>query len=235
MKYSNEIVQAIKAHLENENMHLVAFDEDGDFGFVMHIPGPVSFVQYIIRVHEDNYTVTAIFPLSADSADDAAMSTVSEFITRANYGLKNGNFEMDYRDGEIRYKCHVHCGDQVPTEETIRNSVGVPAAMIKRYARGFIDILYKNISAKKAVEMCEDDEQALRRELADLSGLMKGALPDILKKRLEAQLDSDDDAEDSESSADGLPSFEDFLKLVSGENADCGDDGSAAEDDTISG
>jgi len=29
---------------------------------------------------------------------------VNEFLTRANYGLNIGNFEMDFQDGEIRFK-----------------------------------------------------------------------------------------------------------------------------------
>lgn len=31
-----------------------------------------------------------------------------EYITGANYGLRNGNFEMDVEDGEIRYKVYVN-------------------------------------------------------------------------------------------------------------------------------
>ena len=29
---------------------------------------------------------------------------VCRYITRANYGLRNGNLEMDLDDGEVRYK-----------------------------------------------------------------------------------------------------------------------------------
>lgn len=32
---------------------------------------------------------------------------VAEYITRANYGLYVGNFEMDYTDGEVRYKSSI--------------------------------------------------------------------------------------------------------------------------------
>lgn len=32
------------------------------------------------------------------------MKRTAEFLTRANYGLVFGNFEMDMHDGEIRYK-----------------------------------------------------------------------------------------------------------------------------------
>jgi len=32
---------------------------------------------------------------------------VAEFINRANYGIIIGNFEMDFADGEIRYKTSI--------------------------------------------------------------------------------------------------------------------------------
>ena len=33
---------------------------------------------------------------------------VSQFLTGANYGLAAGNFELDFEDGEIRYKTVLH-------------------------------------------------------------------------------------------------------------------------------
>jgi hypothetical protein len=37
---------------------------------------------------------------------------VSEFLTRANHGLADGNFELDFEDGEVRFKSVLH----VPSE-----------------------------------------------------------------------------------------------------------------------
>jgi hypothetical protein len=37
---------------------------------------------------------------------------VSEFLTRANHGLADGNFELDFEDGEVRFKSVLH----VPAE-----------------------------------------------------------------------------------------------------------------------
>jgi len=35
-------------------------------------------------------------------------SEVADYITRANYGLAAGNFELDFADGELRYKTALH-------------------------------------------------------------------------------------------------------------------------------
>src|SRR5438045_1991670 len=44
-------------------------------------------------------------------------ATMAEFISRANYGLVVGNFEMDYEDGQVRYKTSLDVEDcEVTTE-----------------------------------------------------------------------------------------------------------------------
>jgi hypothetical protein len=49
---------------------------------------------------------------------------VSEFLTRANYGLAAGNFELDFADGEVRYKTALQ-----------RHVDGLDAATLKRAVR----------------------------------------------------------------------------------------------------
>ena len=44
------------------------------------------------------------YSVPAAKAPEARRAAVAEFITRVNYGMVLGNFEMDYSDGEIRYK-----------------------------------------------------------------------------------------------------------------------------------
>jgi len=51
-------------------------------------------------------------------------SEVSEFLTRANYGLAAGNFELDFADGEVRYKTALQ-----------RHVDGLDAATLKRAVR----------------------------------------------------------------------------------------------------
>ena len=37
----------------------------------------------------------------------------------ANYGLANGNFDIDVSDGEVRYKTYVNCKDMKELPEQI--------------------------------------------------------------------------------------------------------------------
>ena len=64
------------------------------------------------------------------------MASMAEFVCRANYGLVSGNFELDMRDGEIRFKRFAECEGITPTSEMVCNSIHCPAAMFKRYGAG---------------------------------------------------------------------------------------------------
>lgn len=232
--YSTEIAQAIKDHLCACETKLVAFNqENGSFGFSMHLDSQISFIHYVIKVFESSYIVVAICPVSPAAGNSAVLAAMAEFICRANYGLKNGNFEMDFRDGQLRYKCFVDCGEQIPSQSVVRSSIGVPAAMMERYAAGIIGILYKGMDAESAVKECEQtrpgDLEAARR-----------ALVSLLQKRLAAG--DSEPAQDDEAAADGeeevLPSFEEFLRMMasseSGDEAEEIPEDPTDDDETVS-
>lgn len=48
---------------------------------------------------------------------------MAEYLTRANYGLLIGNFEMDFADGEVRFKTSVDIEDSALTHKLIQNLV----------------------------------------------------------------------------------------------------------------
>jgi hypothetical protein len=60
-------------------------------------------------------------------------SAMAEFVTRANYGVILGNFELDFNDGEIRYKTSIDIegGELLP--QFIRNLVGTNITMMDRH------------------------------------------------------------------------------------------------------
>ncbi len=48
---------------------------------------------------------------------------VAEFITRANFGIVIGNFEIDFSDGEIRYKTSIDVEGDRPSFALIKRLV----------------------------------------------------------------------------------------------------------------
>ncbi len=167
--YSMEIAAAINNYLEENHWNFDFDEKKGVFYFNLSIRSKIKSIRYIISVDDDNYSAFAVCPIGADQDDPEMMERMAEFICRANFGLKFGNFEFDFRDGEIRYKANVLCNDIIPNEDIIRYSIFCPSRMFERYGNGIVDIIFGGASAKDAVEKCEKDNTSdIRRLLESL-------------------------------------------------------------------
>ncbi|MBR6618340.1 MAG: hypothetical protein IKL00_10785 [Oscillospiraceae bacterium] len=169
--YSKEIADAINNFLVQDDWHF-SFDENcGIFRFNLGLKGKLKKINYVVDVKDDEYLVLATSPLGAEEENVQMMANMAEFICRANYGLKMGNFEFDYNDGEIRFKVHICCEDVIPTTSIIRRSIYCPATMFDRYSSGIVDIIFNDASGKAAVEKCEKhDESRFYSILSELLG-----------------------------------------------------------------
>lgn len=154
-EYSQEIVDCIRYFLVDDDWNFDFDDEKGIFRFGVNLDSKLKNVRYFVPVRADGYTVYAISPINADNEDKDVMREMNEFINRANYGLRNGNFELDVRDGEIRYKIYVDCDNQLPSKEIIRSSIVIPSVMFERYSPGILDVMFRGSSAEEAIAKCE--------------------------------------------------------------------------------
>ena len=80
---------------------------------------------------------------------------MAEFLTRANYGLWLGNFEMDCHDGEIRYKTSLHIGDGVLTRDMLSNVLWANLGTVDRYLHGIMSVLWNDVSPEDAAGMVQ--------------------------------------------------------------------------------
>jgi hypothetical protein len=67
---------------------------------------------------------------------------VSEFLTRANHGLADGNFELDFEDGEVRFKSVLH----VPAELDgllVRRVVRLNGTALETYLPSITELIGK--------------------------------------------------------------------------------------------
>lgn len=81
---------------------------------------------------------------------------VSEFITRANYGLILGNFELDFADGELRYKTSIDVEDTTLSMELLQPITFVNVSTMDRYLPGIMGVIYGGLSAQAAVIQVEE-------------------------------------------------------------------------------
>ncbi len=80
---------------------------------------------------------------------------VAEFLTRANYGMLIGNFELDLNDGEVRYKTSIDVEGDRLSIPLVRQLVYVNVLTMDRYLPGLMQVAYGEISPADAIAAIE--------------------------------------------------------------------------------
>jgi hypothetical protein len=87
---------------------------------------------------------------------EARRAAVAEFITRVNFGLVTGNFEMDWADGEVRFKTGLELTGIEPTIDLVASLVQPNLAAVLRYLPGLVMVIRNEADPATAREQCED-------------------------------------------------------------------------------
>jgi hypothetical protein len=107
------------------------------------------------RTEQQQFVFYSVFPVRAP---EEKRSEVAEFITRANYGMIIGNFELDYADGEIRYKTSVDVEDVELTDPLVHHMMYANVLTLDKYFPGLMRVLYAGISPVAAIQEVEAAE-----------------------------------------------------------------------------
>ncbi|MBE9141503.1 YbjN domain-containing protein [Nodosilinea sp. LEGE 07088] len=102
------------------------------------------------------------YSLCPFTAPEDKRAAVAEFLTRANYGMVLGNFELDFDDGEIRYKTStvLEAGGQRggEAEGVIREIVYTNVMIMNEYLPGIQAVLDEDVSPEQAIHLVEAKE-----------------------------------------------------------------------------
>ncbi|SMP77506.1 Putative sensory transduction regulator [Neorhodopirellula lusitana] len=131
----------------------IKYDLDDDRGlFRMLFDGKHGEIRVMIIVED---AMIQVFTHPANKIPEGYRTQIAEAVTRANYGLKLGKFEMDLDDGEIRYQTALPLGDSFPCDEVLDHILYVGGAMVDRYVPAFLSIVYGNEDVKLAIDAAE--------------------------------------------------------------------------------
>jgi hypothetical protein len=78
---------------------------------------------------------------------------MAESITRANYGLGVGAFEMSFTDGEIRYRTEIDFDGGTLTTRMVNNMIGAAVVFWSRYLAAFSRVMAEEISPAEAMAL----------------------------------------------------------------------------------
>ena len=81
---------------------------------------------------------------------------MAEFISRANFGLMIGNFELNFDDGEVRYKTSLDVEDTAINFNLIKNLVYANITLMDHYYGGIMKVIYSDKTAAELIEEIEN-------------------------------------------------------------------------------
>ncbi len=105
-----------------------------------------------VRPDLEQFLFYVMAPVKASEADRPA---VAEFITRANYGMRIGNFELDFRDGEVRYKSSLDFEGERLSHDWLKHAIYPAVQTMDRYLPGLMNVLYGDVTPAEAVAAIE--------------------------------------------------------------------------------
>ena len=146
--------EAVGKFMEEDGWHPQPLDENFVYRayFVGHNGEVTCFAQ--VRPDLEQFIFYVVMPVRVPAN---MRVTVAEYITRANYGLRIGNFEMDFDDGEVRYKSSLDFEGVELTTGLIRNAIYPAVQTMDRYLPGLLSVIFGGKSAEEAILAIEEE------------------------------------------------------------------------------
>ena len=131
------------------------FQENADESFLITaFQGRHAVWQCYAQAREEQEQFV-FYAVAGIKAPEQARSEIADFITRANYGLILGNFELDFNDGEIRYKTSFDAEGLDDPTALFKSSVYANVLTADRYFPGLTAVMYGGSTPAQAVELVE--------------------------------------------------------------------------------
>ena len=130
-----QIVDALRDWLDGDDWH---YEYDAEHHLIkagINLDCKLRSARIFIPIRADGSYIVNIY--SPIKGDPASLDELVKYVAMANYGLANGNFDIDVSDGEVRYKTYVNCKDlETLPAQIIKDSIYVGWCMMDRYGTG---------------------------------------------------------------------------------------------------
>ena len=142
---------------------VIRFFNDAEWTFTRHSEQPILQMGFqgdngqwncFAQTNEENERF-AFYSVCPVTIPEHKRSLMAEFVARANYGLVIGNFELDFEDGEVRYKTSIDVEGDRLTEALVQQLVYANIATMDAYLPGIMRVIYSDVSPAQAVAQIE--------------------------------------------------------------------------------
>jgi len=153
MSVSFNIVSSVRDYLNRNDWR---YEYHADPSFIdcsVGIRCKLKSLRLIIAFNDFGFTNYAVCKLNAD---EDSRDEVMKYLARANSGLPCGNFELDLKDGEVRFKLYTNCkGMSSLSDDVLEDCMLLPARMFDRYGDGLAAIMMGFSDAETEIAKAE--------------------------------------------------------------------------------
>lgn len=116
--------------------------------------GKGKFHCYVTFDEEEGYML--VHSLCGFNAPQDKRTEMAELLTRMNFVIKIGNFELDFEDGEIRFKTSIRISPHEVTEDMIGHLILSNILTMDSSLPILMELLYGTASPKALYEKFKD-------------------------------------------------------------------------------
>jgi hypothetical protein len=117
----------------------------------IRLAGKRGTYDVFISVHEDLEQIVCYCSLSFRAPEERRLD-LSEAITRANWGFRLGCFELDFSDGEVRFRSGIDVEGGLFGATMLHNMIMLAMGSCERYQEAFLRVIYGNVPPQVAVQ-----------------------------------------------------------------------------------
>ncbi len=99
-----------------------------------------NFQQLLLCENDQGRLV--VYGVVDQKVPEAKRALIAELITRLNYGLVIGNWELDFTDGDLRFRTALISPGTTPTQEMIQAIHLVNGLIVDRHYPAIMSVLY---------------------------------------------------------------------------------------------
>jgi hypothetical protein len=135
----SSIRDVVVDYLEQREIPHVIDDSDAIIGMLsVSERGPWTVFIGMLEADDQVVVHSAFNPPVPEEAREA----LALFLTRVNFGILHGNFELDLDDGELRYKTSIDVRGSELTEALFENLIVANVSMFDRWVPGIEAVVH---------------------------------------------------------------------------------------------
>jgi hypothetical protein len=144
-------VAAVKAFMRDAKWQPEVVEEAEDYcAYRVQFGNDVPVVGCLIEVFVDQEQLVT-YLLYSPNAPGPRLAAVAEFVNRANYGMKIGNFEIDLDNGSVRYKSSMCFAGAELTKVLVYDTIMVALASAQPYSAAYLSVIQNDRAPQDAI------------------------------------------------------------------------------------